>query len=170
MYLWCQMGESSTLADYLEHERKLLALTPDDDLLMAFLEIGNQLEGAAESLLYHAVLAYLHGEPQDCLDSLASVQRSQASIPSWMVMFWQVMAYTALEMDSEAQAALGAALAEGVPPILLLPLRWFKQTRPDFFDVAFRPSFLVHHLPYRESWGYKERKKVSKSRVTQGGQ
>jgi hypothetical protein len=43
------------------------------------------------------------------------------------------MTYAALGRDEEARAAIERALQEPFPPLLLSPLRWFEQDRPDFY-------------------------------------
>ncbi len=67
--------------------------------------------------------------------ALAEVEQAIALQPeSWDAYFWRSMAYVSLGWDSEAQAVLDKALALGLPPVLLAPLRWLEQARPDFYQ------------------------------------
>ena len=53
--------------------------------------------------------------------------------------FWKGMAYASLGRDGEAIAAIEQALALELPPLLLAPLRWFEQDRPDFYEQFVAP-------------------------------
>lgn len=64
---------------------------------------------------------------------------------SWGAFFWLAMTYASLGQDEEAMNALMAAsnaeaeeLSE-MPPVLLLPLRWFEQERPEFYKKYAEP-------------------------------
>jgi len=54
------------------------------------------------------------------------------------------MVCASLGRDIEAMAALEYALVLGMPPILLLRLRWLENTRPDFYI-----KYVVSVLTYR---------------------
>jgi hypothetical protein len=43
------------------------------------------------------------------------------------------MAFASLGHDEEAITAMKQSLELDLPPILLTPLRWFEQDRPDFY-------------------------------------
>ena len=49
-----------------------------------------------------------------------------------------------LEREEEAMEAVEKALEEGMPPVLLAPLCWFKQKRPDFYEKYVVPLLAKH--------------------------
>lgn len=44
------------------------------------------------------------------------------------------MACASLGRNQEAVGAIEYSLALGLPPILLAPLRWFEQDKPEFYE------------------------------------
>jgi tetratricopeptide (TPR) repeat protein len=62
----------------------------------------------------------------------------------WDAYFWKGMACALLQRDEEAMAAIQKALEGGLPPVLLAPLRWFEQDRPDFYHKFVVP-LLAHY-------------------------
>jgi tetratricopeptide (TPR) repeat protein len=52
---------------------------------------------------------------------------------SWNTDFWKGLFCASLGRDEEAIAAIQKALIESLPPILLTPLWWIEQERPDFY-------------------------------------
>jgi tetratricopeptide (TPR) repeat protein len=69
-------------------------------------------------------------------ESLAELD--QACLPKynneWEAYFWKGMAHAFLGQEEEAIAAVEKSLELGLPPVLLAPLRWFEQERPDFYE------------------------------------
>ena len=57
----------------------------------------------------------------------------------WDAYFWKGMVCASLERDTEAMAALERALALDLPPVLLAPLRWLEQDRPNFYEQFVAP-------------------------------
>ena len=51
----------------------------------------------------------------------------------WDAYFWKGMVCASLQRDEEAMTAIEKALEEGMPPVLLAPLRWFEQARHGFY-------------------------------------
>ncbi|HVB62335.1 MAG TPA: tetratricopeptide repeat protein, partial [Ktedonobacteraceae bacterium] len=73
-------------------------------------------------------------------EALAALQQSIAEKPNQEdAHFWQGMAYASLGRDEEARAAIERALQTPFPPLLLAPLRWFEQDRPDFYTAYVAP-------------------------------
>ena len=64
----------------------------------------------------------------------------------WDVHFWHAMVYASLEQDADAIEEVKQALKLGLPPILLTPLDWYKQSRPDFYEQHVKPltSAVLH--------------------------
>jgi tetratricopeptide (TPR) repeat protein len=56
-------------------------------------------------------------------------------------LFWKSLLCAELRRDEEARAALGRALAAELPlaRVLLTPLRWLEQKRPDFYRQDVEP-------------------------------
>jgi tetratricopeptide (TPR) repeat protein len=58
--------------------------------------------------------------------------------------FWQGMTYASLAKPTAAIGAIEKALELGMPPILLRPLYWFEQEKPDFYQKYAIP-LLTHY-------------------------
>jgi tetratricopeptide (TPR) repeat protein len=71
-------------------------------------------------------------------------QAIQQALGVWDLYFWKGMACVSLEREEEAMEAIIKALDEGMPPILLTPLRWFEQERPDFYEKQVVPLLAKH--------------------------
>ena len=52
----------------------------------------------------------------------------------WDAYFWKGMVCAALKCDKDAKSAVEKSLEVDLPPVLLAPLRWFEQDRPDFYE------------------------------------
>lgn len=52
----------------------------------------------------------------------------------WDAHFWKGMTCAFLRQDEEAITAVKIALDLGLPPILLAPLHWLEQERPDYYE------------------------------------
>jgi tetratricopeptide (TPR) repeat protein len=48
--------------------------------------------------------------------------------------FWKGIVLVSLQREEEAKEAIEKALAISFPALLLVPLRWFKQDRPEFYE------------------------------------
>jgi hypothetical protein len=59
------------------------------------------------------------------------------------------MMHSSQREDEMAQFALKRAIELGLTPALLLPLRYFEQTRPEYFQTILQP-FLAQSQPNRE--------------------
>ncbi len=44
------------------------------------------------------------------------------------------MIYASLKRDGQAIAAIQKSLESGLSPVLLAPLRWLEQIRPEFYE------------------------------------
>ena len=60
--------------------------------------------------------------------------------------FWKGMAYASLAQDAAAIAAIEQSLELELPPILLTPLKWFEQDRPDFYQKYVVPLMVRYDL------------------------
>lgn len=75
-------------------------------------------------------------------------QASNRSSDSEDAYFWASIAYASLGQDFEAKAALDRSLELGLPPILLSPLRWFEQDRPEFYAQYAKPLLIGFGLTH----------------------
>jgi tetratricopeptide (TPR) repeat protein len=83
------------------------------------------------------VVNWLRRNFEEALQELE--QAIQIAPERWGSYFWKGMTYASLGQEEEAIAAVEQSLEEGLPPILLTPLRWFKQDKPDFYQ-----KYVVH--------------------------
>ena len=60
--------------------------------------------------------------------------------------FWKGIDCASLGRDEEAMAAIEKALELELPPVLLTPLRWFEQDRPDFYEKYIVPLMVRYDL------------------------
>ncbi len=68
-------------------------------------------------------------------EALAELEQAILLEPErWNAYFWKGMTYASLGSDEDAIAAIQKALELKLPPVLLIPLRWFEQDRPDFYQ------------------------------------
>jgi hypothetical protein len=65
---------------------------------------------------------------------------------TWDLYFWKGMVYASLMQDEAATAAVEQSLELKLPPILLTPLRWFEQDRPDFYQKYVVPLMVRYDL------------------------
>ena len=64
----------------------------------------------------------------------------------WDAYFWKGMACASIGQDEEAIAAIERSLTLDMPPILLTPLRWFEQDKPDFYQKYVVPLMARYEL------------------------
>ena len=73
-------------------------------------------------------------------------QAIQMAPEEWDAYFWKGLTYASLGHDEEALAAVERSLELELPPILLTPLRWFEQDRPDFYQKYVVPLMARYDL------------------------
>jgi hypothetical protein len=88
-----------------------------------------------------AFFAYLRGEYERCLDLLDECFPDFLELPDWFVPFWCAMAQASIGAYGEARDMLREALDCDIPPLLLLPLRWFERSQPEFYARFVSPLF-----------------------------
>ncbi len=94
------------------------------------------------ALVSKSVIFYLRKSYRKALAELE--QAIPLEPDEWDACFWKGMACAALQHDTGAVAALDQALTNGLPPVLLAPLHWLEQSRPDFYRKHAIPM-LVHN-------------------------
>ena len=73
-------------------------------------------------------------------------QPIQMTPEDWDAYFWKGMACASIGQDEEAIAAIERSLTLDMPPILLTPLRWFEQDKPDFYQKYVVPLMARYDL------------------------
>jgi tetratricopeptide (TPR) repeat protein len=159
-YLWLKdLGQAQ--ADFTQ-SCKLKPTKIDVALLIEWVGI---CQGAADLLVAERLETIAELDPGDylayvthiCLGMALLLHRNlrgalaeleQALVPmfheEWKVYFWKGMICAFLEQDEEAIVAIEKALDLELPPILLAPLNWFEQERPDFYG-KYVASLLKKH-------------------------
>lgn len=74
------------------------------------------------------------------------VQAIPIDTESWNTDFWKGLFCASLGRDEEAKASIQKALFESLPPILLTPLWWIKQERPDFYGNYAAPLLTRYEI------------------------
>lgn len=85
--------------------------------------------------LCRAVAQWLRGNGEEALAEMHRAPRSPSEAEAFP--FWQGMIVLSLGREDEALAALAQAL--DLAPILLTPLHWLQQDRPDVYARAIIP-------------------------------
>ena len=154
---WSRMCLSPTMNDFFQYVRNVLDLPPDEHPL-DFLEGFSQEWGdVPQRAIWDAIIAYLRGDPRRSLQTLEQEQGLADIEQRWLGTFWKGMAYGALDQTSHAQGAVHAALSQGMPPVLLLPLLWFRTSKAAFFEQGIEPLFRSHDLSLQVSQGLREK-------------
>jgi len=79
--------------------------------------------------------------------SLTELEQAIAVEPEgWDGYFWKGMTCASLGRGEEARAAIEKSLEAGLPPVLLAPLRWFEQERPEFYEKYAAPVLARYDL------------------------
>jgi len=61
--------------------------------------------------------------------------------------FWEAMALALLEQDEMALTLIRKVLELELPPVLLSPLQWLEESRPDFYQDHVMPLLKGHFPP-----------------------
>ena len=73
-------------------------------------------------------------------------QAIQMAPEEWDAYFWKGMTHASLGHSEDALAAIERSLELELPPILLTPLRWFEQDRPEFYQKYVVPLMARYDL------------------------
>ena len=83
----------------------------------------------------------------NCEEALGGLEHAfQRMHDEWGPYFWKGMVCASLGRDEEAMAAIEKALEVELPPVLLTPLRWFEEDRPDFYQKHVVPLMARYNL------------------------
>lgn len=125
---WAGMCREAADPNVLERLEAIAAVNPQD-------YTAHTCQGIALLLRRHFIEALAELEEAVLLNQNRRFPFSgTASSNSGDAYFWKGIACAFLGQDGEAIAAIEKALDLELPPILLAPLRWFEQERPDFYQ------------------------------------
>jgi len=158
---WCAVSAVSSHAEYLAWVRDDMHTRGDPiaykQELFAF--DYEEFEDDALQAVASAFFAYLRGEYERCLDLLDGFEPEDLEIPDWFAPFWSAMARASRGEYDEANVLLRDAFVFDIPRLLLLPLRWFEQSQPDFFERFVTPLFTECDL-WKQVAARKEREQI----------
>jgi tetratricopeptide (TPR) repeat protein len=128
MVEWSGMGKEKSDAGVIQRLEAISELDPQDRW----------------TLICRGVALWMNRNFEETLTLLdqAITLKPEASDPY----FWKGMAYTSLMQDEAAIAAVEQSLELELPPILLTPLRWFEQDKPDFYQKYVLPLMARYDL------------------------
>ena len=115
------------------------------------LEVIERLEAIAATVpenpvafVCRGVAMWLLGNYDEALPVLE--KPIQMAPEDWDAYFWKGMTCGYLRQEEEAIAAIERSLELELPPILLTPLRWFEQNRPEFYQKYVMPLMTRYDL------------------------
>jgi tetratricopeptide (TPR) repeat protein/GTPase SAR1 family protein len=115
------------------------------------LELIERLETIAATAPEHPVAFVCRGVAmwllKDFDEALPVLEQPiQMASGDWDAYFWKGMVCASMGQEEEAIAAIERSLELELPPILLTPLRWFEQDRPDFYQKYVVPLMARYDL------------------------
>jgi tetratricopeptide (TPR) repeat protein len=121
----CQRRPDPKMAERLE---TVAATAPENYTAYVCRGVARWLRGQNEESLFELEQAIaIHTEAEDAY-------------------FWKGIVCTSLGQNEEAIAAIEKALELEMPPVLLAPLRWFEQDRPEFYQKYVVPLMARYDL------------------------
>ena len=128
MVEWSGMGKERPAAGIIQRLEAIATLDPQD----------------CWALVCRGVALWLGKHFEEALKLLdqAIVLKPEA----WDPYFWKGMVYALLRQDEKAMAAIEKSLELELPPVLLAPLKWFEQDRPDFYQKYVVPLMARYDL------------------------
>jgi hypothetical protein len=143
------MCQYPTVAAYIEGKRD--AEEEGGEPLDHLEQMSGAYEADPTTEVFAAVIQLIKGNGQTCLVRLTETKDKWRSGPMpWLALFWLGMAYASLAQSEQAQVTLHEGLASGMPPLLLLPLRWLEKDgrQAAFFSSFVAPLFRSYELAY----------------------
>jgi len=128
MVEWSKMDKERPVAGVIQRLETIAVLNPQDCWALVCGGV--------------ALLLSRHFEEAQILLDQALLLRPAA----WDPFFWKGMAYISSGREEEAIAAVERSLELELPPILLTPLRWFEQDKPDFYQKYVVPLMARYDL------------------------
>lgn len=136
---------------YLQNHNNWMAIWSGMCYKLPDLEVIEQLEIIARTdpenpvaFVCRGVARWLRRDFEEAQQDLE--QAIQIAPEEWDAYFWKGMACASLGRDEEATMAIEKALELELPPILLTPLKWLEQDRPEFYQQYVVPLMARYEL------------------------
>ncbi len=136
---------------YLQNHNNWMAIWSEMCYERPGLEVIEQLEMIAKTdpenpvaFVCRGVAMWLLRNFEEALQVLE--QAIQMAPEDWDAYFWKGMTCASMGHDEDAIAAIERSLELELPPILLTPLRWFEQDRPEFYQKYVVPLMARYEL------------------------
>ncbi len=130
MVEWSGMGKERPAAGVIQRLEAIAALDPQD----------------LWALVCRGVALWLSRRFEEALIFLDQAIQLKPAEWAWDPYFWKGMVCASLGREEEAMAAIEKALEVELPLVLLIPLRWFEQDRPDFYQKHVVPLMARYDL------------------------
>jgi tetratricopeptide (TPR) repeat protein len=130
MVEWSGMGKERPDAGVIQRLEAIAALDPQDFW----------------ALVCRGVALWLSRHFEEAILLLDQAHLLRPAAWAWDPYFWKGMAYASLGREEVAIAAVERSLELELPPILLTPLRWFEQAKPDFYQKYVVPLMARYDL------------------------
>ena len=151
---WCDLCHCSSREEYWRDLRDLYGSESEEDLFEVLsLSEEDVVRGGAEGVLQAGLLSVVKEDYQSCLRLFAQVDVNGHRCSPWIRDFWLAMSQAVHGEEEQATSLVYSALASGMPPVLLGPLRWLKTTHPDpssWYHRIVRPLFVFYDSLYNE--------------------
>jgi tetratricopeptide (TPR) repeat protein len=135
---------------YWDWLRELFGLESEEEVLEHLTPFEIDIErGGGEGALHAGLLYASQGDYEACLQVLEGVDVTRHPFSPWVRSFWQALASASRGAEEQATGLLYNALAHGLPPLLLGPLRWLKQDKVDpvsWFARIAEPLLIAHEV------------------------
>ncbi|HXX78076.1 MAG TPA: tetratricopeptide repeat protein, partial [Ktedonobacteraceae bacterium] len=136
---------------YLQHHNNWMAIwagmcygRPGRDVIAQLNTIATAAPEYPVAFVCRAVSMWLQRNFAEALPVLE--QAIQMASDEWDAYFWKGMNCASIKQDEAAIASIEQSLTSGIPPILLTPLRWFEQDRPEFYQQYVVPLMARYEL------------------------
>jgi tetratricopeptide (TPR) repeat protein len=117
---------------------------PSPEVMQRLADIAELDPGDCWSLVCRGVVLWLSRHFEEALTLIHQANLIKPEI--WDPYFWKGMVYASIMQDIEAKTAIEKSLELELPPVLLTPLHWFEQERPDFFQQYAAPLLARYDL------------------------
>lgn len=147
---WSAICRYPTRQAYWDWLRELYGWASEDELLEWLTPFAfDSGRGGPEEALHAGLLYAVLGDFEACLQVLEGVDVTGHPFSPWIRTFWQAMAHVPRGEEEQAAELLYTALVQGMPPLLLGPLRWLKQDEGDpasWFARIAQPLLVAYHV------------------------
>lgn len=104
----------------------------------------SELDNSYPSLVSKAFIQWYKEHFQEALTTLEQAIIDEPEL--WAAFFWKGFVLAYLENYEDAIVAIKTSLDNDLPPILMLPLKWLEQDRPEFYQKYALPLLQQYDL------------------------